>query len=107
MLRDLSDFLSTYGGIGNGLSYYRDEAGLEVDAIVECDGRWANIEVKLSDTNVDDGTRSLMALRDKVCANKAAQNAEPAFLAVVVGRRSLAYTRPDGVMVIPVALLGV
>lgn len=106
VLRDLSAFLSTYGGIGNGLSYYRDEAGLEVDAIVECDGRWAGIEVKLSDTKVDDGARSLMALRDKACANKDAQNAEPAFLAVVVGRGSLAYARPDGVMVIPAALLG-
>lgn len=106
VLRDLSVFLSTYGGIGNGLSYYRDEAGLEVDAIVERDGRWAGVEVKLSDTKADDGARSLKALRDKVCANKAAQNVEPAFLAVVVGRGSLAYTRPDGVMVIPAALLG-
>ena len=106
VLRDLSVFLSTYGGIGNGLSYYRDEAGLEVDAIVECDGRWAGIEVKLSDTKVDDGARSLKALRDKVCANRAAQNVGPAFLAVVVGRGSLAYARPDGVMVIPATLLG-
>ena len=39
-------------------------------------------------------------------ANGAARNAEPVFLAVVVGKGSLAYTRDDGVMVIPATLLG-
>lgn len=106
VVRDLRVFLSTYGGVGNGVFYYRDERGLEVDAIVECGGRWAGIEVKLSDTKADEGAKSLKALRDKVLANPAARNAEPAFLAVVVGRGSLAYTRDDGVMVIPAALLG-
>ena len=78
----------------------------KVDAIVECDGRWGAIEVKLSDTKADDGARNLLALRDKVLANSAARNLEPAFLAVVVGRGNLAFTRSDGVMVIPAALLG-
>lgn len=106
VLRDMNVFLSTYSGIGNGLRYYRDEGGLEVDAIIEYGDRWAAVEVKLSDTKVDDGAKNLMALRDKVCSNVAARNAEPAFLAVVVGRGSLAYTRTDGVMVIPLSLLG-
>lgn len=86
--------------------YYRDERGLEVDIIVEHDGRWAGIEVKLSDTKADDGAASLLALRKKMLSNPAARNAEPAFLAVVVGRGNLAYTRDDGVLVIPAALLG-
>ncbi len=106
VVRDLRVFLSTYAGIGNNAFYYRDEGGLEVDAIVECDGRWGAIEVKLSDTKADDGARNLLALRDKVLANSAARNLEPAFLAVVVGRGNLAFTRSDGVMVIPAALLG-
>ena len=50
VVRDLRTFLSTYAGLGNSLSYYRDDSGLEVDAIVEHGGRWAGVEVKLSDT---------------------------------------------------------
>ncbi len=106
VIRDLRVFLSTYAGLGNELWYYRDDRGLEVDAIVECGDRWAGIEVKLSDTKADEGAESLLKLRDRVTSNLAAKNAAPAFLAVVVGRGSLAYTRKDGVLVIPAALLG-
>lgn len=44
------------------------------------------IEVKLSDAKADDGARNLKALERKVLSNPAAQNAAPAFLAVVVGK---------------------
>ncbi|MDY2625223.1 MAG: hypothetical protein SOV74_02750 [Coriobacteriales bacterium] len=47
-----------------------------------------------------------MKLRDRVTSNPDAKNAEPAFLAVIVGRGSLAYMRDDDVLVIPAALLG-
>ena len=106
VIRDLRVFVSTYAGLGNGVHYYRDDAGLEVDAIVECGGRWGGVEVRLSDTKADEGAASLKALRKKMLANPSARNAEPAFLAVVVGRATLAYIRDDGVMVIPAALLG-
>lgn len=106
VMRDLRVYLSSYAGLGNGLRYYRDEKGLEVDAIVEYRGSWAGVEIKLSDTKVDEGAANLLRLRDKVTSNAAGQNVEPAFLAVIVGRGSLAYTRPDGVMVIPIATLG-
>lgn len=106
VVRDLRVFLSTYAGLGNNVCYYRDESGLEVDAIVEHAGRWAGIEIKLSDTKADEAAANLKELARKMSENPAAQNAEPAFLAVVVGRGSLAYTRDDGVMVIPAALLG-
>lgn len=106
VLRDLRVFLSTYSGIGNGVRYYRDDKGLEVDAIIEYAGGWAGIEIKLSDTKADDGAASLLALRNKVTRNLAARNTEPIFLAVIVGRGSLAYRRTDGVYVIPVAALG-
>ncbi len=39
-------------------------------------------------------------------SNPAAQNAAPEFLAVVVGKGSIANTRDDGVAVIPMAALG-
>lgn len=79
-------FLSTYGGVDNSVHYFRDEKGLEVDLIVEHDGRWGAIEVKLSDAKADDGARNLKALERKVLSNPSARNAAPAFLAVVVGR---------------------
>lgn len=97
VLRDVRVFLSTYGGVDNSVHYFRDEKGLEVDLVVEHDGRWGAIEVKLSDAKADDGARNLKALERKVLSNPAAQNAAPAFLAVVVGKGSIAYTRDDGV----------
>lgn len=106
VIRDLQVFLSTYTGLGNSLYYYRDDKNLEVDAIIEYQGGWAGIEIKLSDTKADEGAKNLIRLRDKVLANPANCNAGPLFLAVVVGRGALAYTRDDGVMVIPAALLG-
>lgn len=105
VLRDLRVYLSTYGMLDDRISYYRDDKGLEVDVIIEHAGAWAAIEVKLSDTKADEAAASLIRLREKVLRNAAARNAEPAFLAVVVGRGALAYQRPDGVHVIPAATL--
>lgn len=104
-IRELRIALSTYPGLGNRLSYYRDAEGLEVDAVMERGGRWAAVEVKLSQTKVDEAADSLLRLRRKVTRNAAARVAEPAFLAVLVGRGNMAYTRPDGVSVVPVATL--
>ena len=106
VLRDVRVFLSTYGGVDNSVHYFRDEKGLEVDLVVEHDRRRGAIEVKLSDAKADDGARNLKALERKVLSNPAAQNAAPAFLAVVVGKGSIAYMRDDGVAVIPMAALG-
>lgn len=106
VIRDLRVFVSTYSGVGNGVYYYRDERGLEVDAVVEAGGVWGAIEIKLSDTKADDGADNLLKLRKKLAENGATRNGEPAFLAVVVGRGSLAYRRDDGVYVVPAALLG-
>ena len=105
-LRDLRVCLSAQGGLGNKVSYYRDEKGLEVDFVVEHGGSWAGVEAKLSDAKVDEAAHNLLRLRDKVTGNPAARNAEPAFLAVVVGASTLAYQRKDGVYVIPLAALG-
>ena len=106
VLRDLRVFLSTYGGLGNAVKYYRDDKGLEVDAVVEYANGWAGIEIKLSDTKVEEGARNLVRLRDKLARNTALRNPAPLFLAVIVGRGSLAYRRDDGVYVIPAGVLG-
>lgn len=101
VIRDLRVYLSTLGGVGDAIHYYRDDKGLEIDAIIEHAGSWAGVEIKLSDAKVDEAASSLLRARDKVLANPAAQNEAPVFLAVIVGAGSLAYRRDDGVLVIP------
>lgn len=47
--------------------FYRDNKGLEVDAIVEAaDGRWIAVEAKLGHHRVDEAARNLLALRGKL-----------------------------------------
>lgn len=106
-LRDLRVYTSTMEGIwSNPVRYYRDSDGLEVDAIIELvDGRWAAFEIKLSQNKVDDGVKNLLRLRDKVRANPAAHNQEPAFLAVIVGKADFKYQTPEGVYVVPITSL--
>ncbi len=83
--------------------FYRDNKGLEVDAIVEAaDGRWIAAEVKLSHHRVDEGAHNLLALRGKLAENT---NAACGALVVVVAD-SPTYTRPDGVVVTSIAALG-
>ncbi|MCL2655537.1 MAG: ATP-binding protein [Coriobacteriia bacterium] len=107
-LRDLRVYASALDlALPDPVRYYRDSDGLEVDAIIELrDGRWAAIEIKLSDDKVDKGVRNLMRLRDKVRANPLAQNPEPAFMAVLVGKTGYVRKTPEGVYVFPVTALG-
>lgn len=89
------------------LRYYRDDSGLEVDAVVEqADGSWGAFEIKTSMAKVDDGAKSLVRLREKLAKDERGRTKEPSFLAVLVGVGEAAYRRPDGVPVIPVRALG-
>lgn len=83
--------------------FYRDNKGLEVDAVVETrDGRWLGVEVKLGHHRVDEGAENLLALRGKVSEEA---NDRCSGLVVVVAD-SPTYTRPDGVIVTSVSSLG-
>jgi hypothetical protein len=47
--------------------HYRDNKGLEVDAIVTCDdGRWGAFEIKLGCTGIDAVAKNLLALAAKI-----------------------------------------
>lgn len=50
------------------MGYYRDEKGLEVDAVIELgDGRWGAIEIKLSEDSLsDEVSAKLLRLKEKV-----------------------------------------
>jgi predicted AAA+ superfamily ATPase len=81
---------------------YRDNTGLEVDAIVECaDGRWAAFEIKLGASWVEAGASTLKRFADRVDTTKVGR---PAALGVIVGT-GYAYVRDDGIAVIPIGTL--
>lgn len=83
--------------------HYRDNTGLEVDAIVEAqDGRWAAFEVKLGQAAIDEASETLLRFADRIDTKKCG---EPATLAVITGN-GFGYVRPDGVAVIPIGSLG-
>ena len=83
--------------------HYRDSDGLEVDAVVQTtDGTWAAIEVELGAGQVDAAAKSLLAFAAKIDTRV---EIAPAMLAVIVAT-GYAYTRPDGVAVIPIGALG-
>ncbi len=85
--------------------HYRDETGLEIDAIVEReDGAWIAVEIKLNPApeNIDKAAKSLLRLRNKVAEARTDQLA----VLMVVTSTGAAYRRPDGVQVAPIAALG-
>lgn len=83
--------------------HYRDNTGLEVDAIVEgSDGQWAAFEVKLGQGQVDVAAASLLTFATRVDTAKCGA---PAALGVITAS-GYGYRRPDGVHVIPVGALG-
>lgn len=99
VVRDLRVYAQTLDG---HVCHYRDKRGLEADAIVHLPGgRWGAIEVKLNDKWADRGAESLKALRDSMDGDRMKP---PAFLAVVTADGA-AYTRDDGVHVIPLSCL--
>lgn len=92
------------GALGGNVSHYRDNAGLECDAVLHLeDGRWGAIEIKLGGEElVAAGAKSLKTLRDKI-TGKSDEKA-PSFLMVLTAVGD-AYRREDGVYVAPINLL--
>ena len=89
---------------GATVYHYRDNTGLEVDAVVDAGpGRWAAFEIKLGEGRIDEAVRALLKFAGRVDTQR---YGEPAALGVIVGS-GYGYTRPDGVAVIPLGALGV
>ena len=100
-VRDLRVYADSLGG---EVKHYRDNSGLECDAVVHLeDGRWGGIEIKLGgDDLINDGAESLKRLRDKI-VQKSDEKA-PSFLLVLTAVGA-AYKREDGVYVAPINML--
>jgi predicted AAA+ superfamily ATPase len=83
--------------------HFKDNRGLEVDAIVQAaDGRWAAFEVKLGVEWVDQAAENLKLFAKQI---DTAATGPLGALAVIVAR-GYAYTRDDGIAVIPIGALG-
>ena len=85
-----------------GIFHYRDKSELESDLVIKLhDGRWAAIEVKLGMKQIDEAAANLLKLSEKVDKEKMNNSS---FLMVLTGGQ-LAYTRSDGVLVVPIGCL--
>ncbi len=98
-VRDLRIYADALSGT---VMHYRDSDQLEVDIIVSTDDRWAAFEVKLGDAGIDEAARKLLTFAGKIDSSKVGQ---PAVLGVITGT-GFGYTRPDGVVVVPIGALG-
>lgn len=104
--RDLRVYSQALGG---RLSYYHDRSGLDVDAVLHLeDGRYALIECKLGSREIEEGAKHLLEIKRLVTEkNKAGKKTifrEPDLLIVLTGGE-MAYTREDGVKVIPIGCM--
>ena len=89
--------------MGCKLFHYRDGRGREIDAVIESsDGSWSAIEIKLGFGQVDSAAESLLKMKRLF----EEEGNPPKNLIVVCGMTAYAYTRPDGVKVVPITSLG-
>jgi hypothetical protein len=91
------------------LSYYHDRYGLEADLVLHlADGRYALIECKLGSREIEEGSSHLLELKRLIKNHNEGEKQvplrEPDLLIILTGGK-MAYTRPDGVKIIPLATL--
>jgi len=95
--------------LGGRLNYYHDRYNLEADFVLHLrDGRYALIECKLGSEEITEGAEHLLEIRklikEKNLIEKQVPIREPDLMIVLTGGE-MAYTRPDGVKIIPLACL--
>ncbi|MDE6630960.1 MAG: DUF4143 domain-containing protein [Bacteroidales bacterium] len=105
-MRDLRAYSQALGG---RLSYYRDRSGLESDAVLHLsDGRYALIECKLGSRDIEEGAKHLLELKRLIEQRNEADPQHPIRLPdllLVLTGGEMAYTREDGVRIVPIGCL--
>ena len=105
-IRDLRAYATALDG---RISYYRDRYGLEADAVLHLsDGRYALIEFKLGEHEVDEGARHLCKIEQLVREHNVGEHQVPLRLPdvkMVITGTEYGYRRPDGVLVVPIGCL--
>jgi predicted AAA+ superfamily ATPase len=88
--------------IDGDVFHYRDKSGLESDMIVRLrDGRWAAIEVKMGQKEIEEAAANLIKLNQMIDEEKMGK---ASFLMIITGGQ-YAYQRKDGVWVVPLGCL--
>jgi len=105
-IRDLKAYTAD---VNSHVSYYHDRYGLEADVVLHLeDGRYALIECKLGSREIEEGASHLTELKRLIIEHNEQEKQvpipEPNLLIILTGGK-MAYTRPDGVKVIPLACL--
>lgn len=99
VVRDLRVYAEPLGAT---VRHYRDSAGREVDAVIERpDGSWLAVEIKLAAAREDEAASSLTRFVDNL---DQARTPPPAARVIVTGGK-YAYTRADGIHVVPIGAL--
>lgn len=105
-IRDLKIYSSVYDGY---MSYYHDRYGLEADGVLHLnDGRYALIEFKLGQTEVDEGAKHLCEIEKLIAIYNKNETQCPLplpNLKMVITGTEYGYRRDDGVFVIPIGCL--
>lgn len=105
-IRDLKVYSSARGG---RVSYYHDRHNLEADAVLHLeDGRYALIEFKLGQTEVEVGAHHLCEIEkliDEYNKNEKQCPLRKPDLKLVITGTKYGYRRDDGVFVVPIGCL--
>lgn len=102
--------LRAYSAAADGqISYYRDRYGLEADGVLHLsDGRYALIEFKLGENEVEEGARHLLKIERLIRKHNETEEQVPLrlpTLKMIVTGTEYGYQREDGVCVVPLACL--
>ena len=105
-IRDLKVYSQALGG---KISYYHDRYDLEADAVLHLDdGKYALIEFKLGSKEIEDGASHLLQIKQLIKKHNENEDQvplrEPDLLLVITGGE-MAYTRNDGVKIVPIGTL--
>lgn len=99
-IRDLRVFAEALDG---NVYHYRDKTDLECDAVIHLrNGSFGLVEVKLGGSAIDTAAGNLLKLQERLDTNRMKH---PSFLMILTGTK-YAYTRKDGVHVVPIGCLG-
>ena len=113
VLRDLLVYAESHNA---HLMHYRDDSGLEADAVYQTeDGRYALIEIKTGANKIPSAEKNLLRFKELIQAHnkKITANAdhpgvkyrEPDVLIIICANAPMAYTTANGVKVVPFCCL--
>jgi len=105
-IRDLKVYSSAFDG---KVSYYHDRYGLETDCVLHLnDGRYALIEFKLGENEVESGAKHLLEIERLVTEHNKKEVQCPLRIPdvkIVITSTKYGYRRADGVLVVPIGCL--